>query len=345
MPAQTTLAAGILAALSVSALLAQQQNSSEPFFVYDQSGAKPSRPISPAALPPLIHFCGGGCSAGKGGTLTLENGRYPSYDKQGLSGWWEIQKLDRDSVIIQRNDIRPYPGKATVTGRLSPEGNSIVNGIIDWTWHPCCGTARNPFQMAWGDALDTVPADGNGPPAIPACDAQATATTAQAIENGVQAMDRKKRTIGLCWFQIAAAQGNPLAEGALATIYYRGLGVPVDYAEALKHATKSAAAKNYLGEDCLYLIYLNGNGVPKNPEKAEMYRQLAERDKLLAEQEDKLEAQKLAAQRQQQADQQQGQMQGIFSLLDLFGSSEPKEPKKSSIGCAPGVVNYNCYSH
>ena len=33
----------------------------------------------------------------------------------------------------------------------------MVNGIINWTWHPCCGTSSGPYTAAWGTAINTVP--------------------------------------------------------------------------------------------------------------------------------------------------------------------------------------------
>lgn len=242
--------------LSASALFAQTNSTADP------------------ALPAVVHVCFAGCGRGEGMTLFLENGRYVDKDAQGVAAAYDIVKFTKDAVVMTRNDFRPRPAHATLTGRISPEGNALVEGKAHWS-----ETTINPFQMAWGEALDVVPGDRSSPSAIPACDAQVTATVAQAVENGAQAMDRKKWAMGLCWFRIAAAQGDHLGEGALATIYYKGLGVPVDYKEAMKFATLSANARNYVGEDCLYLIYLNGSGVPKNPDKAEMYRQLRKETK------------------------------------------------------------------
>lgn len=319
MLAQTTLAAGVLAAMSVPALMAQypqppKSSTPEPFLQYDVPNQKPSGPSrnTSLTLPPVVHMCFAGCARGNGMTLPLENGHYVAKDGQGVAAAYDVVRFTSDEVVITRTDYRPVQTRATLTGRISADGNALIDGKAHWP------TAINPFQMAWGDAIDLVPGGDRGLPAVAACDAQVTAPAALATENGVQAMERKQRTIGLCWFRIAAAQGDSLAEGALATIYYRGLGVPVNYAEAFKHASKSADAQNYLGEDCLYLIYLNGNGVPKNPEKAEFYRQLSERDKRLAEQAEQMENQRLAAQRQQQANAQQQQMQGALSLFSLF---------------------------
>jgi TPR repeat protein len=58
---------------------------------------------------------------------------------------------------MHRTDCTPYPGKAVLTGKLSSDGSSIVNGIIRWIYHPCCGLSSGPFQAAWGNAIATVP--------------------------------------------------------------------------------------------------------------------------------------------------------------------------------------------
>ncbi len=69
---------------------------------------------------------------------------------------------------MHRTDVRPYPGKAVLTGQLSPDGKSIVNGKIQWTYHPCCGLSTGRFQAAWGSAIDTVPGtDGSRKPEAP----------------------------------------------------------------------------------------------------------------------------------------------------------------------------------
>ena len=149
---KTTLAACVMAALSVSVLLAQDQDQPRYVFPQPQPNTKPSPPTT-APLPPVIHFCGGGCASGKGTTLPLEGNRYVVRDAQGIAATYEVVKFTRESVIIKRTDYRPYPGTATLTGKLSPDGNSIIDGKITWAGSP----SPNPFQMAWGEALNTVP--------------------------------------------------------------------------------------------------------------------------------------------------------------------------------------------
>jgi len=100
-----------------------------------------------ARPPSVMHWCAQHCT-----TLTWNSGHYG-----GPDSIWVVQKWTRDAVVIRRTDYRPYPGLAILTGRISTQGNSIENGKIQWTYHPCCGTSTGTFQAAWGTAIDTVP--------------------------------------------------------------------------------------------------------------------------------------------------------------------------------------------
>ncbi len=101
-------------------------------------------PLDP---PRIMHWCAVHCA-----TLILSNGHYG--DQNSL---WDIEKWTRDSVIIRRTDRWPYPGIAVLTGRISPEGDFIDSGTIEWTYHPCCGVSTGTFQASWGSAIDRVP--------------------------------------------------------------------------------------------------------------------------------------------------------------------------------------------
>ena len=145
-----------LRALSVSVLLAQDQPNPHWAFAQPKKTVDPLPAVTPP-LPPVIHFCGGGCAQGKGTTLPLEGNRYVARDAQGIAAAYEVVRFTRESVIIKRTDYRPYPGTAVLTGKLSTDGNSIIDGKIRWA-----GSAfPNPFQMAWEGAVNTVP--GNSP--------------------------------------------------------------------------------------------------------------------------------------------------------------------------------------
>lgn len=156
MNAQTTLATGVLAALSLSPLLAQRQQTPsadpKPYYQYQQD-AGPAAPPRALSLPPVMHICFGGCSAGKGGALLLENGHYVMRDAQGVANLYEVVKFTPESVVFKRTDYRPRPASAMLTGRISADGTSIIDGKIMWPG----AAAPNPFQMAWGAAINSVP--------------------------------------------------------------------------------------------------------------------------------------------------------------------------------------------
>jgi hypothetical protein len=105
--------------------------------------------------PSIMHWCAQHCT-----TLMLDNGApfdKPHYGSVAAGSLWTVEKFTPESVIINRTDYRPYPGTAVMTGQLSGDGNSNVNGVIRWTYHPCCGLSSGQYQAAWGSAINMVP--------------------------------------------------------------------------------------------------------------------------------------------------------------------------------------------
>ena len=110
---------------------------------------------NPAGPPSVMHVCLANC-----GTWTLDKGppfNKPHYGSAASTTLVTVDSWTRESVIMNRTDTGSVPGTAILTGKLSSDGNSIVNGNIAWTWHPCCGTGSGPFTAAWGPAINTVP--------------------------------------------------------------------------------------------------------------------------------------------------------------------------------------------
>jgi len=107
------------------------------------------------SLPSVIHMCIR-CEEGKGGTLVWENGHYAETTNGPNGGsTYTVESFTRQSVILHRNMFGTYQGKATLTGQLSEQGNSIVNGIQRWD-----GSDNvHAFHMAWGSAINTVIGD------------------------------------------------------------------------------------------------------------------------------------------------------------------------------------------
>lgn len=118
-------------------------------------------------FPKQMHICIGGCASGNGVTFVWQNGRYINASDPSDKAALTIEKLTKESVVIQRVDGGRYPGRATITGQLSEDGNSIINGKIQWTYHPCCGLSSGFFRAAWGTAINTVPGRKGDHPAAP----------------------------------------------------------------------------------------------------------------------------------------------------------------------------------
>jgi TPR repeat protein len=135
---------------------------------------------SPAALPAKMHWCAVNCI-----TLVLYHGHYVAennpHPEQSINcGLFTVERFTRESVVMHRTDCEP-PGTAVLTGKISDSGNAIIDGTINWTSHPCCGTGSRPFQAAWGSEIDSIPGGGVAPqsynrPAAPAA-AQHVGTT------------------------------------------------------------------------------------------------------------------------------------------------------------------------
>jgi len=114
-------------------------------------GTVERNPIRP---PSVMHICLANC-----GTWTLDKGTpfdKPHYGSVASGSIVVVESWTRQSVLMNRTDYN-VPGAAVLKGKLSSDGNSIVDGTITWTYHPCCGTGSGPFTAAWGPAINTVP--------------------------------------------------------------------------------------------------------------------------------------------------------------------------------------------
>ncbi len=115
--------------------------------------------------PPVMHWCAQHCSTWvwSGNHYVGAGTPHPELTPEcGVT----VESFTRDSVVMHRTDCGQYPGKAVLTGKISEQGNTIVNGTITWTYHPCCGLASGVFNAAWGTAIDSIP--GSDSPAAPA---------------------------------------------------------------------------------------------------------------------------------------------------------------------------------
>ena len=118
---------------------------------------------APLNLPMLMHVCIQ-CESGMGATLVWENDHYKNAAAlPGESETFTVASFTRESVILHRTDYGLHEGEAILTGRISAQGNSIVDGVQRWI-----GNSRNDheFHAAWGDAIGSVPGSRRPDPAV-----------------------------------------------------------------------------------------------------------------------------------------------------------------------------------
>jgi hypothetical protein len=117
------------------------------------------------SLPMLMHVCIQ-CEGGAGATLVWDNGHYKNAGAlPGESENFTVESFTRESVVLHRTDFGLHQGEATLTGRISAQGDSIVGGMQHWA-----GNSKNDheFQAAWGDAIGSVPGSKGADPAVTA---------------------------------------------------------------------------------------------------------------------------------------------------------------------------------
>jgi TPR repeat protein len=146
-------------------------------FASPQSSQNSYEKVPGTNFPTVMHICIGGCDRGNGVMFVWQNGHYVNAADPGDKAALTIEKLTKDSVVIQRVDGGRYSGRATITGQLSEDSESIINGKIKWTYHPCCGLSSGPFRAAWGAAINTVPGRKGDRPAAPLASQEAVRTS------------------------------------------------------------------------------------------------------------------------------------------------------------------------
>ena len=112
---------------------------------------------SSATPPSVMHWCSDSCR-----TWIWVDGHYQVAGDKAATQIVTVESWTPPSVVMRRTDTGPYPGTAVLTGKISSEGNSIDNGTITWTYHPCCGLTSRTFNAAWGSAINKLP--GGDPP-------------------------------------------------------------------------------------------------------------------------------------------------------------------------------------
>lgn len=246
-------------------------------------------PGSPSP-PAVLHWCAQHCS-----TWTLDQG--PPFDKehygsQASGSIVVVERFTRELVIMQRTDYRPYPGRAVLRGQISADGNSIVNGTIQWTYHPCCGLSSGKFQAAWGTALGTVPGSdakrnrvtathpspgivarqmGSGEPASCNDRGHLPTTPERAVEIGKQAALARNDPVAFGCFLFAAQQGDASAQVDAGYAYEKGVGTQAEPAAARRWYLAAAQQGNTFAQFTMTQFYRNGIGGPADKAEADRW--------------------------------------------------------------------------
>ncbi|WP_263374492.1 tetratricopeptide repeat protein [Granulicella aggregans] len=311
----TRLAALILAAFSITALGAQDttatanQPSGRPAHV----SAGPRPPLvfqtEEPEVPPVMHLCIARCFP-----IMWDKDHYINFGPENTS-IYTVERFTRESIVMHRTDKGRFPLTADITGQISEDGNSVVKGKIVWT---SGNSGSGPFTATWGSAIEDDQVLGQRRLLHIPCDASSRVSVAEASERAEQLLEANDLTTAICWMRIGATQGDAGAQGALASIFYRGVGVPVNIREAALWAEKASAQGNYLGEHVLSNMYAKGDAKPKDAAKAEYWRAKYEKDKLAH---DRAEEEAKEAQRQRaQAQAQQNEEAEILLLRLLVGA-------------------------
>ncbi|MBV9295470.1 MAG: hypothetical protein JO145_07840, partial [Acidobacteriaceae bacterium] len=110
-----------------------------------------SRPAN-SNMPANMRFCAFFCF-----TLTMQGDHYDAIAENSQDGksesTYRVVRFSPESVVINRTEASGRT--AVLTGRISPDGNSIVEGKI--TWNNDDGSRPSfPYQMTWGSAFPSA---------------------------------------------------------------------------------------------------------------------------------------------------------------------------------------------
>src|SRR6185369_12585209 len=83
-------------------------------------------PAVPKGLPSIMHWCSKHCT-----TLVWRTDHYTEIAAPGRS-IVTVESFTPESIVLNRTDVKP-PGTAVLKGKLSPRGDTIVDGTITWT--------------------------------------------------------------------------------------------------------------------------------------------------------------------------------------------------------------------
>ena len=152
------ITAPLLAVLCVVCLLGLSDATAQSNKAASAAGARPAATAkegrSAELTPPaLMHVCIAHCFP-----LRWGNGNYTLVGPSNTSVY-TVESFTRDAIVMHRTDRGTFPLTAVMTGKLSKDGNSVVDGKIVWT---SGNHGEGAFRAAWGSALSSVPGDDAG---------------------------------------------------------------------------------------------------------------------------------------------------------------------------------------
>jgi hypothetical protein len=115
------------------------------------------KPLITVPLPDTLHFCAAHCY-----TFILKGDHYEGIAGGAYTGKINVRKFTATEVELNRidppNQWFPKGLTATLSGKVTPQGDSIENGKLVWTFGQA-GTYD--MYLAWGRALKDLPGDDN----------------------------------------------------------------------------------------------------------------------------------------------------------------------------------------
>ena len=144
-----------------------------------------------------MHLCLAHCFP-----LQWSDGRYTLVGPKNTSVY-TVESFTREAIVMHRTDRGSFPLTAVMTGKLSKDGNSVVDGTIVWT---SGNQGQGPFRAAWGSALHSVPGS----------DEERDREAAAFAGSG------KNATAGSLGHESGPAQGSTLGSGAMPKLDLRG---------------------------------------------------------------------------------------------------------------------------
>jgi hypothetical protein len=104
------------------------------------------------SLPMVMHMCAH-CENGMGGTATWVGDHYTFLPEvPGRTTIFTVESFTKQSVILHKICTGRFPETSVLTGQISAQGNTIINGL-----DTSPDGSAHTFKAAWGTAINTLP--------------------------------------------------------------------------------------------------------------------------------------------------------------------------------------------